>query len=243
MILKQGDCLELMDELITQGIKVDGVITDPPYGMDYQSNRRTATKKFDKIKNDVDIDDMISKFFDKAYQLMNDNTAIYVFCSWHRVDFFKQEFEKHFKLKNILVWNKNNHGSGDLKGSFAPKHEFILYGHKGRSLHRCKRIPDVLNYDKISSKMLLHPTEKNIEMLKFFCENNSDAGQIILDPFMGSGTTGAACINTGRDFIGFELDENYFHVAENRIKEVISNKSNIIQLNPEISDTSLNKSA
>ena len=65
---------------------------------------------------------------------------------------------------NIIVWEKNNHGSGDLKGAYAPKHEFVLYGHKGRSLFREKRTQDVMKFDKIHSSKLLHPTEKNIEI-------------------------------------------------------------------------------
>lgn len=213
-----------MDDLIKDGIKVDCIVTDPPYLMDYKSNRRkNKNDRFDKIKNDKDNNELIKNFIPKCYELLNDNTAIYMFCSWHNIDFFKQEFEKHFKLKNLLVWNKNNHGSGDLKGSYAPKHELILYGHKGRSLHNNKRIADVLNYDKISSSKLLHPTEKPVDMLEWFVSNNSNENDIILDPFMGSGSTGVACKNLNRNFIGIELDKEYFDIAKERIGEKCTN--------------------
>ncbi len=217
MQLIKGDCLEVMDQLIADGIKVDGIITDPPYGMSFQSNRKTIKDQFNKIKNDNTLE-WLPEFVNKCHTIMKEDTAIYMFCSWHYIDIFKQEIEKHFKIKNILIWVKNNHGSGDLKGAYAPKHEFVIYAHKGRSLFRDKRIPDVLEYPKISSNNLVHPTEKNINMLETFIKNNTDEDQIILDPFMGSGTTGIAAKNLNRNFIGIELDSHYFRVARKRLR-------------------------
>jgi site-specific DNA-methyltransferase (adenine-specific) len=115
---------------------------------------------------------------------------------------------------------KNNHGTGDLSGAYAPKHEFVLFGEKGRCLRNenVKRTPDVLFYDKIASKKLQHPTEKPINMLEDFINAYGLTTAIVLDPFMGSGTTGVACVNTNRNFIGIELDENYFNIAKKRIE-------------------------
>ena len=150
---------------------------------------------------------------------MKDDTAIYCFCSWHHLDFFKVEFEKNFKLKNILVWNKNNHGTGDLKGSYAPKHEFILFGHKGRALNKSKRIPDVIDCKKINSKDLTHPTEKPQELLKKFILNNSDEGDLVFDGFAGTGSTGLACKSLNRNFIGCELDDDFVQKARARLNQ------------------------
>jgi site-specific DNA-methyltransferase (adenine-specific) len=144
-----------------------------------------------------------------------------MFCSWHHIDFFKQEFEKYFKLKNIIVWEKNNHGTGDLKGSYAPKYELVLFGEKGRNTNRRKRREDIMKYDKIPSSKLLHPTEKNVSMLEDFILDFSDEKDIILDPFMGSGSTAIACINTNRRYIGFELDKNYYDITNNRIQNIL----------------------
>lgn len=214
--LMQGDCLERMKEI--ESGSVDMILTDPPYGMDFQSNRRVVKDKFNKIENDKDID-WLPELLRECYRTMTNNSAIYCFCSWHKIDVFKQEIEKLFKIKNVIVWVKNNHGSGDLKGAYAPKHEFVIYAHKGRSLFREKRIPDVMEYPKIHSSKLQHPTEKNTEMLELFVRNNSDKESIVLDPFMGSGSTGVACKNLNRKFIGIELDENYFEIAKKRIEE------------------------
>ena len=224
--LYNGDCLEVMDKLTEEGVKVDCILTDPPYLIDYKCNRRVVLDKFDKILNDKNNHEMISKSIEKAYNILNDNSSIYMFCSWHNVDFFKKEFEKKFKLKNIIVWNKNNHDTGDLKGSYAPKHEFILYGHKGRCLNKSKRLPDVINCDKVKSKDMVHSTEKPIELLTKFINMSTNEDDIILDCFMGSGSTGVACANINRKFIGIELDNNYFDIASKRIEEAFFNAQN-----------------
>ena len=216
--LYQGDCLEIMG-----GIKdksVDLIVTDPPYLMDYQSNRRKKEDRFDKIKNDKGNYMLIQDYLEECHRIMKDNTAIYCFCSWHNIDFFKNEFEKHFKLKNILVWNKNNHGTGDLKGSYAPKHEFILFGHKGRTLLREKRIADVIDCPKISSNKLTHPTEKPQDLLEIFIKQSSDEGSIIFDGFMGTGSCGIVAKKLNRNFIGIELDEKYFNIAKDRLENI-----------------------
>jgi site-specific DNA-methyltransferase (adenine-specific) len=214
MKLMQGDCLERMKEI--ESGSVDMILTDPPYGMDFQSNRRVIKDKFRKIENDKHVD-WLPRFVSECHRVMANNTSIYCFCSWHKIDLFKQEIEKAFNIKNIIVWVKNNHGSGDLKAAYAPKHEFIIYAHKGRSLFRNKRVSDVMEYPKIHSSKLQHPTEKNTDMLKVFIKNNSDKEALILDPFMGSGSTGVAAKNLNRNFIGIELDQGYFDIAKERI--------------------------
>jgi site-specific DNA-methyltransferase (adenine-specific) len=212
--LRQGDCLEVMKELPSGSI--DLVVTDPPYGMNYQSNRRVVKEQFAKLKQDTSLE-WLDEAMTECYRLLKQDTACYVFCSWHHIDTFKQVFEKYFKLKNVLVWNKNNHGSGDLTGAYAPKHEFILFGHKGRPLLQYKRVPDVIDCAKISSSKLVHPTEKPVELLELFIKNSSKEEQVVFDPFMGSGTTGLAASKLNRSFTGIELDANYFNLASQRI--------------------------
>ena len=212
------DCLEGMKRIPDKSI--DMILTDPPYGMNYQSGRRTVSPQFEKIKGDGNVMGWLPNVLDEMHRVLKEDTAVYMFASWHNIDIFKSEFEKRFKLKNIIVWNKNNHGSGDLKAAYAPKYELILYGHKGRSLFRGKRLPDVQDYKKVPGKEMLHPTEKPIDMLEVFIRNNSDPNCNILDPFMGSGTTAIAAINTNRNFIGFELDETYYNLSLQRIAEV-----------------------
>ena len=211
--LRHGDCLELMKN-IPDG-SVDLVLTDPPYGMDFQSHRRKEV--YAKIKNDTSLE-WLDGYFAECSRILKDDTAIYCFCSWHNVDIFKKAFEKYFKLKNIIVWVKNNHGSGDLKASYAPKHEFILYGNKGRRTFYGKRMEDVIFANKTKNEN--HPTEKPIDLLEQFINNSTEKNAVVFDGFMGSGSCGVACINTNRNFIGIEIDDEYFKIANERIGEV-----------------------
>lgn len=208
--IKQGDCLELMKD-IPDG-SIDLIVTDPPYGMSFQSHRRKDV--YNKLKNDNN-SSWLDCFYKECFRVLKDNSAIYCFCSWHNIDIFKKNFESYFKMKNVIVWVKNNHGSGDLKAAYAPKHEFILYGNKGRRIFNVKRFDDVIYSNKTGNK--LHPTQKLIDLLEMFIKNSSNEKSVILDPFMGSGSTGVACQNTNRNFIGFELDEKYFNIAKERL--------------------------
>lgn len=213
------DCLNIMNKINCDGGGVDLIVTDPPYMINYRSDYRK--NKYEKIKNDKNSYDLISEYFKKCNEILKDNSAIYCFCSWHNVDFFKQEFEKYFKLKNIIVWNKNNTSMGDLKGSYAPKHEFILFGHKGRRLIEGFRYPDVLDFKRTNNK--LHPTQKPIDLLEVLIKTSSKEGDVVFDGFMGSGSTGVACLKNNRNFIGIELDEKYFEIAKNRIENLENN--------------------
>ena len=219
--LYNGDCLEVMDRLIEEDIKVDCILTDSPYGMNFKSNYRK--NKYEKIENDNNLN-FLPLLFNKLYKILNDNSHIYCFCSWHNIDKFKIEFEKYFKLKNIIVWEKNNTSMGDLKGSYAPKHEFILYGHKGRRLRNGFRYADIIKAKRTNNK--LHPTQKPVDLLELLLKQSTNENEIVLDCFMGSGSTGVACVNTGRKFIGIELDKNYFDIASKRIEEAYFNVQN-----------------
>ena len=213
-----GDCLEYMKKIPSESI--DLIVTDPPYLMDFQSNHRK--RKYNKIKNDtLQNEKLISEYFEHCYRILKNDTAVYCFCSWHHIDIFKQEFEKYFTLKNIIIWQKNNTSMGDLKGSYAPKYEMVLFGHKGRRLLNGFRYPDILEFKRTNNK--LHPTEKPVDLLELFIKQSSDINDVVFDGFMGSASTGVACINTNRKFIGCELDENYFKIAEQRLKNTIKN--------------------
>lgn len=216
VLLFNGDCLEVMDKMIEKGMKVGCVITDPPYGMDFKSNFRK--EKYDKIKNDSNLE-WLQEFVNSSYELMQENTHLYCFCSFHNVDIFKQALEKKFKIKNILIWEKNNTSMGDLKGDYAPKYEMIIYCHKGRRTLNGRRDCNILKYKRTGNKN--HPTEKPVDLIEFLVGKSTQGEDVIFDPFMGSGTTGIACKNLGRKFIGIELDEGYYEIAKERIKKEV----------------------
>lgn len=210
--LLQGDCLELMKDIPDES--VDMILTDPPYGIAFQSGHRTS--RYERIKGDQNLD-WLDDFVEEIFRVSKNNTAHYMFCSFHHIDVFKQAIQKRFKVKNIITWVKSNTSMGDLKGDFASKTEFIIFFQKGRRLINGKRDSNVFEYNKTRNE--LHPTQKPVDMTEYMLSKFSDEGNIILDPFMGSGTTGVACKNLNRNFIGIELDDKYFEIAKRRISE------------------------
>ena len=147
-----------------------------------------------------------------------DNTAMYCFCSPKSIDFFiEQTTSQNFIIKNQIVWVKNNWTAGDLKGQFGQQYEIILLLNKGRKEFNGKRLTDVWHFPRVSGKKQLHQNQKPVELLEQCVKCHSYEDETILDPFMGSGSTGIACINTNRNFIGFELDNDYFNIAKERL--------------------------
>jgi len=212
MNLINGDCLEVMKNLPDES--VDLILTDPPYGMEFKSSHRKI--KYDKIKNDNNLD-WLDDFSKLCFDKTKNNTAHYIFCSFHNIDKFKQAFEKNFTIKNILVWEKNNTSMGDLSADFAPKVEFIIFLQKGRKLINGDRSPNIFKFARTQNKY--HPTEKPIMLMEHLIKKFSNENDVVLDPFMGSGTTAIASRNLNRKFIGIELDKKYFDTVNQRLED------------------------
>lgn len=123
-----------------------------------------------------------------------------------------------FIIKNIIVWDKVIHGMGDLKGAFAYQYETIIFATKGRFIFPSKRPKDVLRFQRVAPLKLLHPNEKPIELIEHLIEHCSVINDIVLDPFIGSGTTAAACKKLKRKYIGFEISKEYYEITKNRVQ-------------------------
>ena len=150
-----GDFLEIMDRLIEDGAKVDCIITDPPYGINYRSNFKKV--KFNKIQND---NMQQIEYIKKCSDLLNDGKAIYIFCRWDCFNEVIEEVKKHFNVKNCLVWYKKGGGLGDLKGSYIYNHEFIIFATKGRHILNGKRNFRVINqYPQYAGDKTFKPKE------------------------------------------------------------------------------------
>ena len=214
------DCLNIMKQIENESI--DLIVTDPPYLIKYKTNRR-KNKDHDfcsEILNDNN-EQLIIDYIRECYRILKNNTAMYMFCNCDKVDFFKQELENAgFKIKNMIIWVKNNWTAGDLKAQFGKQYEIIFLVNKGRKCFNGKRITDVWMFDKISGKKQLHQNQKPVDLLKQCILKQSDENDIVFDGFMGSGSTGVACIETNRKFIGVELDKKYFEIAKERIEKL-----------------------
>ena len=153
--------------------------------------------------------------------VLKNNSHAYVFCSFHFIDEFKRNAEQSgFTVKNILIWYKNNHGSGDLNGDYAPQYEFILFLTKGRRELNGKRVSNIIKCAKTGNEH--HPTEKPVNLMQFLIEKSSNRGDLVLDNFFGSGATAIACHNTGRRFLGHEIDKERFAAAQKRVSMLLT---------------------
>lgn len=188
---------------------VDLVVTDPPYGMDYQSNRRKEVHK--SIQNDTNLD-WLGGWVKELKRVCKQEAHLYIFCSWHHIDKFKQEVGALFNIKNILIWEKNNHGSGDLLGDYAPKYEMILFCSNGQKKLKGGRDSNILKANKTNNEN--HPTQKPTELISYLIEKSSNKGDLVLDTFAGSCTTAIASRQKDRNCICFEIDKQYCKVGE-----------------------------
>lgn len=195
---------------------VDLILTDPPYNINYKSNRRVKNAKFKHLQND-NSGDWIPKFAQEAFRVLKNDRHMYCFC---RHDTYPQFItalqDAGFKLKRTLIWVKNNHGSGDLKGDYAPQDEWIIYCHKGRRELFGGRSSNVLFYSKLSTKQMTHSTEKPVELLKFLIQKSTKRGELVMDPFAGSGSTMHAAKELERFYCVMELSPEYAYTTECR---------------------------
>lgn len=213
--LINGDCLEVMQSLIDDGVKVDMILTDPPYLMNYY--RHTNNSNIKPILNDNNFE-LIQDIMPLLYELLRDGGAMYMFCNSNHIDYFKQQISQYFNYRNILIWLKNGMGMGDLKTTYGKRTEFIIYASKGRHELNGRRDNDVLEYKKVPVKKSVHQNQKPVALLEFLINKSSQPNDTILDCFMGSGSTAIACKNTNRQFIGIELDKDYYQIAQERCK-------------------------
>ena len=211
------DCLNAMRNIDKDSI--DLIVTDPPYLINYKTNyRKNKEDDFCKpIKGDDDYK-LIENYIKECYRILKNNSAMYIFCNSDRVDYFKQNLEKTgFKIKNMIIWVKNNWTAGDLKAQFGKQYEIIFLVNKGRKKFNGKRITDVWNFDRVAGKKQLHQNQKPVELLEQCILKHSNEDDIVFDGFMGVGSVGVACKNTNRRFVGVELEERYFNIAKERI--------------------------
>ena len=192
------------------------VLTDPPYGQAFISNRRTITAKDTGIANDDTLElalEVTKKVYTNLFSKMADDSCLFSFIGWKQEPSFRTMIEEvGFKIKNSIIWVKNNHGSGDLTGSFSPKHERIIFAVKGNPKLNF-RPDDVLNGNEIITE---HPTSKPIDLLKVLIEATTNEGDIVVDPFAGHGSTLIISSKLKRSYWGCELDEfNYSQIKIN----------------------------
>ena len=240
MELKQGDCLELMKEL--QDESIDCIITDPPYNISKENDNRDRSKadspvmrrksplRFDfgewDNKTREDFLQFTTNWLKECCRVLKDGGAIISFFNKEDISYLGWVGKKEgIRTRLIFTWCKSNPVPSFRKVNYLSATEYIWIGNKGTKAwtFNFKMQKEMKNYMITSNssayKKTGHPTEKPEELIKHFIEIHTNKGDVILDPFMGSGTTGVACQELQRNFIGFELDDKYFAIAKKRIEE------------------------
>jgi len=206
-----GDCLQIMPELAG----VDAVVTDPPYfqpAVHYVPARGEDAHR--KTIGDMSIlEHFFASFIGQAARLLSPQGFAYVFCDGQSYPIAFTGLYPHAKRVRPLVWDKVVSFNGY---TWRHQHELIAFAEMDDSPRLPTGDGDILRHRAVPVGERQHPAEKPIPLLTALV---AKCGASVLDPFMGSGTTGVACVQTGRKFIGIEIDPGYFEIAKKRISE------------------------
>ena len=205
-------------EKLMDGQMADMVFTDPPYGYNYQSNKREKSKKFDVLEND----DKNLDFFPNIRIVCNG--FVFICTTWKVLDKWIPFFKKYYDLTNMIIWDKGGGGIGDLKHTFSTDYEVILCSNSGKEI-KGKRIGSVWNIPKDSANDYVHPTQKPVKLPATAIENTTNAEDIVLDVFGGSGSTLIACEQLERTCYMMELDPKYCDVIIKRWESFTGEKA------------------
>lgn len=229
--LHQGDCLEYLKTL--EPGSVDAVVTDPPYssgGMmrgDRMQNTRgkyvTTSASHDIPAFSGDNRDQRSylawctQWLGYCYQAAAPGALCCVFTDWRQLPITTDAFQcAGWVWRGVAVWDKRN--GRPCLGRFSQRAEFVVWGSKGPRPTEGACSPGVYNEATPAGSSREHITQKPVSVAEWLLKPIREGGTI-LDPFMGSGTTGVACVRTGRNFIGCEIDPTYFAIAQRRIAD------------------------
>ena len=222
-IIYHADCLEGMKELPDES--VDCVVTDPPYRLTQQGAsghtggimRKDAYRRGTVfVHNDVDIGD----YLPSLYRVLKERGHFYIMCNdLNLYPFLKAIYSSPFHFVKSLIWDKRHKIMGRY---YMGCYEYILFMRKGaeKPINHCGSgdlisLPNVR--DKGSDGENWHDCQKPVALMQYLIEESTQAGEVVLDPFMGSGTTALACERSGRHYVGYEIDGNYYELAKRRL--------------------------
>ena len=206
------DCLEGMK--LMPDNSVDSIITDPPYNINFKPQRGLT----DSIENDnmekEDFKFFLMNIFKEVDRVLKDNSFLIIFSGWSTIPLFRIILDELFILKSMPVWVKNNFGIGYYT---RPQYEPCFLYFKGNPKPLIKPISDVWFFNRLLK--LKHSCQKPEKLMRFIVKTFTKENDLILDPFIGSGTTAVACKQLNRKYIGFELDPEYVNIANKRLEQ------------------------
>ncbi|MCP8685961.1 DNA methyltransferase [Marinobacterium sedimentorum] len=200
----EGACADVLRG-IPEGY-ADLVVTDPPYLVGYKDRQGRS------IKNDVD-SAWVEPSFTEIYRVLKDDSLCVSFYGWNHVETFMSAWKKAgFRPVGHIVWQKNY---ASAKGFLGYRHEQAYLLAKGYPERPAHPLQDVQPWDYTGNR--LHPTEKSVKVIAPLIESFSRPGDLVIDPFCGSGTTALAAKQLGRRYIGIDMEPEYVEVARSRL--------------------------
>ncbi len=200
-----GDCIQVMKDFASNS--VDLIITDPPYGdnIGYGFNNKTIKNNENPLINCLALVE--------CYRVLKRNRSFYLFTNWKHYPFLTEFILRYtkFKIRHLVVWKKHNFGLG---WAFRHQYELILVLEKGKPKYNLKNFSDVQTAKHINHNKLNHPHEKPIDLIQKMIEHSSKEGDLVLDPFAGSGAICKASEMMGRKWIGVEIDGRWVEIGD-----------------------------
>lgn len=222
--LIHGDCLESLKKMPNESI--DLIVTDPPYPT---TARGSAGNSGGMLQKDINKKGKVfthnnidcSEYAPEFYRVLKDGSHCYVMTNHINLINMLNTFTANgFHFIKSLIWDKGNKIMGQF---YMSQFEYILFFRKGRGvkINNCGT-SDIISVPNKKQKgedgKNLHDTEKPVGLMDVLIENSSKEGSLVLDPFMGIGAAGVSAVSLNRNFIGIELDDEYFEIAKNRIE-------------------------
>lgn len=222
------DCLEGLKEVPDKS--VDLIVTDPPYflTMGHAGSRDNTKGSTDMVNSNRAFNDLAiakpfyAQLFREFRRVLKDDGAFYYFTDWRGYAFYFPIINAELPVRNMIVWDKIS-GPGSY---YTFSHELVIFGTWLPKLKKpggtnIWRVPAFSSGAKSTDGAKVHPTQKPVALIEKMILDSTDPGAVVLDTFMGSGTTAVACLRTGRNYIGFELDEKYHAIAQQRVAEEV----------------------
>jgi len=232
MELFNADAYKKVSDLIKEGVTVNHIITDPPYNISKDNNFTTMKKPRAGVdfgnwdRGEFDLYSWIPEYA----KILDRNGSMVIFCSYRYISYIIDALESDdagMVVKDVLVWQKSNPMPRNIQRRYVQDMEFAVWGVKKNAKWVFNKPDDkpylraLFNTSLVSgSERLGHPTQKSLRLMEDIISIHTNPNDVILDPFMGSGSTGEAAIRLGRKFIGIEFETKYYEMARKRLENL-----------------------
>lgn len=224
-----GDCMEKLKDFQNEGLLVQHIITDPPYNIATKNNFQTmkSGNRAGIDFGDWDWNFDPTQWLKYAYPLLDKNGSMIIFCSYKYISDICNKIENLGGIiKDILIWQKQNPMPRNIHRRYVQDMEFAIWAVKNKNSKWIFNKSEQKPYERafyqtptlLGKERTEHPTQKPIKLMLDIIKLHTNENDLILDPFMGTGSTGVASIQLNRKFIGIEKEEQWFEIAKNRLE-------------------------